>query len=147
MRELCLFRCEGKPIQQGSMNVSRSGHMYHAKGALLTSYRRALGDAAREQLPDDYAPIDGPVRVTALFVFESSNSKRWGQHKVTAPDDDKLMRSVGDALTKIVYTDDSRIVDWRAAKVWGAESYTVVRCELLNADDEEELTSWMQLTR
>lgn len=147
MRELCLFRCEGKPIQEGSLNVSRTGHLYHAKGAALTSYRSALAASARLCLPEGYVPIDGPMRVTALFSVAVRDEKKWGQAKTSAPDLDKYTRSVGDALTKVVWSDDSRIVQWHTAKIFGAEDFTIVRVELLSSEDAEELATWVRLTK
>lgn len=43
------------------------------------------------------------------------------RHKSTEPDLDKLIRCVLDALTKIVYVDDRRVVRIDACKVWGEQ--------------------------
>lgn len=61
--------------------------------------------------------------VTLTVAFALPRPKALGQRSkphVTSPDLDKLVRSVGDALTGIAYRDDSQIVDLRATKMYAA---------------------------
>lgn len=73
--------------------------------------------------------IPGPVRMDAEFIFRrpASHLRRDGSLKPSAPrwhavrpDGSKLLRSTEDALTGILYDDDSRIV---------ASSFTKRYCE------------------
>lgn len=82
--------------------------------------------------------FDGPLAVEFVFVRPRPAS-HYGSGKnanvvkpsapafpSTRPDVLKLARAVEDALTKVVWTDDARIVDERIRKVWGSPE----RCEV-----------------
>lgn len=61
----------------------------------------------------------GPVALRVQFSLPRPKSlpKRVVAH-LTAPDLDKLVRSVGDALTGVLYRDDAQVVELRARKVY-----------------------------
>ena len=64
----------------------------------------------------------GPVCLEVVFYLPRPKkflSKKYGQVEVahtTRPDIDKLVRSCGDALTKVVWADDSQLTDLIARK-------------------------------
>lgn len=70
---------------------------------------------ALAQLPEDQrAILDGPVRLTVAFYLP--RPKKYSKRGVPvahlkAPDWDKLARGIGDALSQVVYRDDSQIVE------------------------------------
>jgi Holliday junction resolvase RusA-like endonuclease len=72
---------------------------------------RALADAKMRPFPD------GPVMLDVWFYFprpQKYQTKKWARvdvPHVTKIDADKALRLVADALSGIVYPDDSRIVD------------------------------------
>jgi Holliday junction resolvase RusA-like endonuclease len=61
------------------------------------------------------------VRLTVAFYLPRPKSlpRRVTAH-VKAPDLDKLVRSVGDALTRVVFADDAQVVDLVAMKRYAA---------------------------
>ena len=61
----------------------------------------------------------GPVALSIRFSLPRPQSlpKRIVAH-LTAPDLDKLVRSVGDALTGVLYRDDAQVIEIRARKVY-----------------------------
>ena len=64
------------------------------------------------------APLQGPVRVELTFVMPrpAATPKRRTPPAVKKPDVDKLIRAILDALTKVVWRDDSVITELRAIK-------------------------------
>ena len=63
---------------------------------------------------------DGPLRIRLLFVLyrgKSISKKR--KYPATKPDLDNMEKAVLDALEKVVYTNDSRIVSKVIDKVYG----------------------------
>jgi crossover junction endodeoxyribonuclease RusA len=61
-----------------------------------------------------------PISVVVSFVFQKPKStKKSVVHKTTKPDVDKLARAILDALTGIVFEDDSQVVDLHVSKCFG----------------------------
>jgi len=94
-----------------------------AKG--LSSWRRLVADVAQRFAPDE--PWEGPVGIDLHFGLpkpKSAPKKRrvWPDKR---PDLDKLTRAVLDALTYVVYADDSQVVEIRATKDYGAPGVAV----------------------
>lgn len=135
------FLYSGKPESQGSIRA------FMPKGwkrPILTStnknlkkWRSGLGEKAAEAI-SEVADIDFPlhskiaVKVSVLFAFipPKSNKGKY-TYKTTRPDLDKLIRSTLDAMTGIVYEDDSQVVKVEASKVFRTEAYVHVWVETL----------------
>lgn len=66
------------------------------------------------------------------------NAPRWHSHK---PDTTKLLRSIEDALTGILWRDDAQIVMQSAAKVYGERPGAHVKVTLARLSDEAEVTA------
>jgi len=63
--------------------------------------------------------LDGPVSLSVSFYLPRPKSLRAKtKPHVTKPDLDKLVRSVKDGLTQIVWHDDSQVVEVRAWKAY-----------------------------
>lgn|SRR5262245_10177746 len=95
---------------------------------------QAIGDTAAWQL------LDGPVRVSFAFYLPRPKSlpKRRAVAHTKAPDCSKLIRAIEDALTGVVYGDDSQVVEIVAGKFYALphESPRVdVRVELTTGLD------------
>lgn len=101
-------------------------------------WRRTVQAAAWAVLPRGFEPLSGPLRVSFRFELARPqghygtgrnagvvlrSAPRWHVQK---PDVLKLARAAEDALTEIVYRDDSQIVDERLEKVWGAAGRLVI---------------------
>lgn len=72
----------------------------------------------------------GAIRLEATFFFDRPKSlKKAITRKVTKPDVDKLLRSLGDSLTGIVFKDDSQICECVVAKAFGTPSRVEIKVE------------------
>lgn len=100
----------------------------------LREWRSAIAASARAwlSLNGSPAPIDGPVRLTATFyVARPKSAPKRVLVPATRPDLDKCVRAIGDALSKIAYTDDARIVDLIARKRFAVDSPPRVEIEVV----------------
>ena len=115
MRDLSFF-VPGVPAPQGSKSVSRSGHMYEVNKRLKPWRETIVHHAAHAY---DGEPVDGPVKVTAVFYFPRPRTTRFKRYPAGKPDTDKLCRAVLDSLTIArVIRDDARVVELSARKEW-----------------------------
>lgn len=102
------------------------------------SWRKTVQAQVRAQLPDGFCLLDCPLSVTMMFVVARGKSHyRTGRnadklkegaplYHAKKPDVLKLARAVEDALTGVVWVDDSRIVCERLSKSWGHEDAVVI---------------------
>lgn len=121
----------GTPAPQGSLKAVRLG----AHARLICDNKRTMPwrETIRTVLrANGYGRelLDCPVFVSMTFYFPRPKS-HYGKKGLRAsapfaptskPDLDKLLRSVGDALTGVVLWDDSRIADVRASKQYADDS-------------------------
>jgi Holliday junction resolvase RusA-like endonuclease len=115
----------GKPEPQGSTKA------FIPKGwnrAVITTDNRKLKPwrqdvatlAQIEMAATGHEVTSGPVAVHMVFYFAKPKSaSKKVVHKTTKPDADKLVRGIFDALTGIVFADDSQVVDHSAKKLFG----------------------------
>jgi Holliday junction resolvase RusA-like endonuclease len=100
-------------------------------------WRKAIANAVFEawQRSGDNTPFTEPVVVWATFFIRRPKSVKRALPSV-APDLDKLMRGLGDALSidSQALADDALIVAWKAAKVYadGHEPGVAVGIRLYN---------------
>lgn len=123
------FFVDGVPQPQGSKRHVGNGRMIEsAKG--LKAWRREVTDAAVLAMADRHW-LDGALFLSAVFYLPRPKGHyRAGRYAgqlrdsapvwhVVKPDVDKLVRALGDAMTGIVYQDDSRIAGCLPLKVYG----------------------------
>lgn len=61
------------------------------------------------------SPLDGPIRIDCIFVFPRPKSMIWKRRPMpriphtSKPDTDNVVKAVKDALTGIVWRDDSQV--------------------------------------
>jgi len=120
---LLIIEVYGTPAPQGSKRHVGHGVMIESSKK-VQPWREAVKYAALEQTRDYLAaPLDGPVCIEAVFTFNKPRSapkkrRTWPTTR-SSGDLDKLLRSTFDALTDAaVWTDDSRVVDCHAYKVF-----------------------------
>lgn len=58
----------------------------------------------------DWLPFDRPCAVEMVFYMARPEKPKF-RRPATKPDWDKLVRSTGDALSKLAYVDDARVVE------------------------------------
>lgn len=107
----------GIPVAQGSKNAYRRGEriVLVESAKRLPAWRFKISQAARE-LNKELIEFDA-VRVTLLFMLPQPK-KPVRQYPTTKPDIDKLSRAVLDALTGVLYKDDSQVTQLDAQKVY-----------------------------
>jgi crossover junction endodeoxyribonuclease RusA len=115
--ELMRLTVIGMPATQGSKrgfpvrrkNGTIGVALVESGGEHHRSWREAVAAEARRVA--DGAPLDEPVVATFTFYLPRPKSaKKSVLFPDKKPDSLKLARAVEDALTKILYSDDSRIV-------------------------------------
>jgi Holliday junction resolvase RusA-like endonuclease len=92
------------PIVTDSNRSAKSWAQLVAHGA---------SDALAALPPKERVVLDGPVRLTVAFYLPRPKKFKRGvpAAHLTAPDWDKLARSVSDALSRVLYDDDKQIVE------------------------------------
>ena len=135
------FQVRGLPVPQGSTRA----WVLHGKPVItssakgLNTWRRLVADVAQDYAPTE--PWEGPVGIELHFGIPKPKSapkkKRvWPDKR---PDLDKLTRAVLDALTYVVFADDSQVVELQASKDYGAPGVAVeVHRVLLTQDSNPE---------
>jgi Holliday junction resolvase RusA-like endonuclease len=107
----------GDPASQGSHAIMQ-GRIVQVNSKKHKAWRTAIVNEVIATLPADWEPIDGPCELMVNFYMAKPASVKRSSPSV-APDLDKLVRSVGDALAIAgVYTDDSRITRISARKLY-----------------------------
>ena len=116
-----VFEVVGTPAPQGSKRHVGNGIMRESSKA-LAPWRATVAQAARMAVGAN-PPLDGAVALFVTFRFPMPKSRpkalreRGEAWKTTAPDIDKLVRAVSDALTEAgMIHDDARIVTVTAQK-------------------------------
>ncbi len=106
----------GRPAPQGSKRHVGNGVMIESSKA-VAPWRTTVAWHAAEAYRG--APLDGPIIVRLEFLMPRVTSlpKRKATPPHTKkPDSDKIARAVLDALTKVVWRDDSLVVDLHVTK-------------------------------
>ena len=121
------FEVPGRPQPQGSMRNIGRGRMI-SDNPKLKSWRDAVAIVAllaKERT--HYKPlIKGAVSIYAEFYFLCPKSVR-EQENTRKPDIDKLIRAIFDALTGVVYVDDSQVNMVSASKHFSYREHAVIR--------------------
>ena len=108
------FSAEGTPIPQGSMKHIGNGRMIHSRATELATWRALIALAAKQA---GCEPISDPITISMIFRMKKPKTVKRALPTV-APDLDKLIRGVLDALTGCAYLDDSQVIDIKAKKVY-----------------------------
>lgn len=124
---LIRFQVHGLPVPQGSTRawVVNGKPVITSSAKGLTSWRRLVADVAQRYAPDE--PWNGPVGIELHFGIPKPKSapKRRRVWPDKRPDLDKLTRAVLDALTYVVFSDDSQVIEIHATKDYGAPGVVV----------------------
>jgi crossover junction endodeoxyribonuclease RusA len=115
------FKVEGMaPAPQGSKRPLGNGRMIE-QSKRVTPWRILVSTVARSI---GSLMIIGPVRLSIVFLFSRPKAHYGAKglkpsapiYHCTRPDLDKLQRSTFDALSKVIYRDDSLVVGCNAEK-------------------------------
>ena len=122
------FNVLGKPAPQGSKTRTKWG--MREDNPNTKPWKQAVASEALDAMAGHDLFV-GPVWLDVVFQFQRpKHHYRTGRNAhllkdsaphycETKPDADKLARSIGDALTGIVFRDDSQIVRWTIVKQYG----------------------------
>ena len=128
----------GDPASQGSHAIM-NGRIVQVNSKKHKAWRTAIVSSCIDNLPEGWEPLDEPVELIVNFYMLKPSSVKRSLPSV-APDLDKLVRAVGDALAiGGVYTDDSRIVRISARKVYaqGIEPGASISVKTISRHAEE----------
>ena len=130
----------GEPVAQGRPRFNRhTGSAYDP--AKSRNYKKLVAQQAQAYKPDEL--LTGALGME-IDIFRSapksisSVKKRQPDLKnerlrpITKPDVDNYAKGVKDALSGLIYKDDSQIVDLRIRKYYSLEPRVVVRAEQLD---------------
>lgn len=131
------FSVYGEPVPKGSkrpfMPGWKPGQVDRPKVALvemgvgLKPWMEKIKLAALAARGPNWTLLDGPLWLDAEFYFprpkshfDSKGALKAGapRHHSIRPDRDKVLRGLCDALTGIIWTDDSRVADSRVLKFY-----------------------------
>lgn len=128
------FRVYGIPQTKGSTRARHiPGQRYasitndnkkNKPWATLVSYEARLAKG-----PGD--PLDGPVLLRLRFFMRPPKAlpKRRDSFAIKRPDLDKMIRSIKDALSSILYRDDSQVVMLVVTKEYALQPGVEIRCQ------------------
>jgi Holliday junction resolvase RusA-like endonuclease len=133
--ETCTFWVPGIPRPKGSLapcpkrgarGLRRGKDMYYRVRDLvllpqsehLRAWTEAIQWGVLEHKPRH--PLKGGFALTAVFYMPRPQEPR-DRHHLTVPDVDKLLRAVLDALTGILWVDDSQVVIVETRKMYAKQ--------------------------
>lgn len=137
------FFVAGTPAPQGSKNAiprKRKDGTYSGKVSMLESskYLEAWREivtwhAMRKRKG---RTLNGALALSVVFYLEKPANTKYPDYPLGPPDTDKLLRAIGDALTKSkLIRDDALFVDTHASKRWAADKPGVlIKIEALDGD-------------
>jgi len=112
------FFVQGDPIPQGSMRAMVRGKraVMFSANPRLHAWRELVSRVARVAMLGA-TPSDGPVAINLSFTMPRPKTAKANALPITRRGDlDKLIRAVLDALTGVVYVDDSQVIVISARK-------------------------------
>jgi Holliday junction resolvase RusA-like endonuclease len=120
------FTVIGTPQPQGSarafMPKGWTRPVITSANAKLKPWRQEVSQVVAATMAEQGIEIirrPAAVRVEAIFFFQRPKSVKKAALKTTAPDADKLARSLGDSMSRLAYEDDAQIVDFHVLKEFG----------------------------
>lgn len=120
------LRIHGVPQQKGSKRAFRHKHtdriVVVEDNKRSKPWQQMIAGSAAKHSPDYLS--EGPILLNVTFVMPRPKKipkNRYG-YPSTKPDVDKLLRVVCDALTGVLYRDDSQIIVCTMSKVYATEN-------------------------
>ena len=121
------FVVRGTPVPQGSTRAfipkGWTRPVITAANSKTKPWKQEIsGTAVAEMSANGFSKLERqvPVKISAWFHFpRPRHLPRRVEQKTTKPDLDKLVRSLLDALTGVVFEDDSQVVEIHVSKHFG----------------------------
>lgn len=136
------FTIPGKAVPQLRPRIVRKGkHSGLAEQETVKNYKSFVRLVAADHIKGINAdwPTHSPIKIYLQFLFQSKRS--WSKRKTemalngelthtSKPDLDNLIKSITDALTGLVWNDDSQIYELHAEKRYSQQSAINVTIEI-----------------
>lgn len=149
MELITSFTVIGRPAPQGSKTYLGNGR-FKEQSKYVPAWRNDVRQAALDAFKED--PVKCPVLAEIIFHFTRPKSHYVGGNlnnplkanmpfwHTSAPDLDKLQRSTNDALTGVIWADDSQIAGTLSQKVYTCiPSGAVIKVYRLTSSDFSRL--------
>src|SRR4051812_11413364 len=119
------------PFAVGSFRDLLRSVAITSDNARVKAWQKDIARAARLSLGNLEMELTGAITLEAVFYLPRPTSRKTAADEahVTRPDVDKLARAVADALTGIVWHDDSQVTDLIARKRY-AETVAAARVDV-----------------
>lgn len=137
MNKTVTLHIPGKPIAKKRPRFARVGKFVRTYNPQETEEGRWMWEV-KSQLPEDFTPLSGPVKIRAQFSFPypASYGKRKRQERLwhwndKKPDLDNLEKFALDCLRNLVIGDDAAVCEMHSAKTYSDESGTRIEIECL----------------
>lgn len=150
MELITSFNVVGRPAPQGSKSYLGKGR-FREQSPHVAAWRNDVRNAASASFGE--APVAGPIFTEMVFLFPrpkchyvSNNPDRklkddapyW---HTSAPDRDKLERATNDAITGVIWHDDSQVASTLSQKIYStAPSGAIIQVYSLT---EKELVQFL----
>lgn len=115
------FFVEGKPVPQGSMSgfvSATTGRIVMPQKPAVRAWRGLIAAAAKSATRNRKVMMGGPKRVVLTFYLEPPKKPPHERPIGRVGDLDKLVRSCLDALTGVLFDDDSQVCEIAAYKAY-----------------------------
>lgn len=107
----------GEPAPQGSKRafiVNGRAVLVESSSEKVKAWRKVVAQVAK--IHADACPIDGSVAVNVVFRLRPPKALRGFPAHTKRPDVDKLLRSTFDAISGVLWNDDSQVTSVHAVK-------------------------------
>lgn len=127
------FRVSGRPAVQGNHAVSRQGRIFEKRSKALEDWREAFAWQARLSIGGGRkGPFVGAMDCELTFFLPRAQSAPVRRTlPIVRPDADKLARAALDAMTGVIWVDDSQVTDLTIKKRYDVTGFVgcVVRIQ------------------
>jgi crossover junction endodeoxyribonuclease RusA len=107
---------QSKGSSRGFVNKRTGRVIITSTNKRLKDWEHAVGYAARDHAKH-YFGAGVPVHLEMVFYMPRPKRPK-SAYPVTRPDASKLWRAAEDALTRVLYADDSQVVSWAGLKLY-----------------------------
>lgn len=109
-----LLMFKGEPVAKGVVqNFMVKGRVYKFLPKKTRNFFADIRAQACQQLPKDFIPYKGALKITAMFNRQKPKKPKKGgeHHPISRPDLSNYLKAIEDALNTIVWEDDAQIVE------------------------------------
>lgn len=136
------FWVPGRPVAKGSKNAfpfkRKDGSLGASVVEVSSENLKPWMNAVREEAKRFFVNTCVNAFDVVLIFFFKPPKKKVRRYHTVKPDIDKLTRAVLDALTGVVWDDDSQVVGLQAVKKYGTSEGCNIMIEIVRDQSEDE---------